>query len=174
MHGSLIGDNLELSSHSRTLDVDTGDIKVSSEPAVIQAVALGSCVALAMYGRDKKIGGLAHIMLPGESPKPNNNTKFAANAVGTLLDSILELGIKIDDIEICVVGGANVLQEGDIPDKVIESVMDCLRKEDLTIRGMRVGGIERRSVFLDTMSGDVHYTEGDSVTRTLLTKIERI
>jgi chemotaxis receptor (MCP) glutamine deamidase CheD len=77
-------------------------------------------------------------------------------------------------MEISVVGGANVLQEGDIPDKVIASVLDCLRKEHLTVRGMRVGGIKRRSVFLDTMSGDVHYTEGDSVTKTLLTKIERI
>lgn len=165
---------MELSSRRKTVDVDTGEIRVSSEPAILQSIALGSCVAVAVYERNRKIGGLAHIMLPGKSPTSNGNTKYAEDAIEALIDSTKKLGAEITDLEISIVGGANVLQEGDIPDKVRESVLGYLKKLQLRLNCMRVGGIERRSVFLDTTSGEVYYTEGENSTKILLTKIERL
>ncbi len=156
------------------IDVDTGEIKVSSEPVILQSIALGSCIALAIYERDRKIGGLAHIMLPGKSPSSQNNTKYTEDAIGALLDAAKEQGAKIGNLEISIVGGANILQKGDIPDKVIKSVLDYLKKLNLEVNCMRIRGVERRSVFLDTATGDVHFTEGDNQKKILLTKIERI
>ncbi|MCD6250651.1 MAG: chemotaxis protein CheD [candidate division Zixibacteria bacterium] len=160
--------------NANIIDVDTGEIKVSSDPVTLQAIALGSCVALTVYVRNLKIGGLAHIMLPGKSHLSNNNTKYANDAIKALLDSVRILGADISNLEISMIGGANVLQDGDVPDKVIESVLGYLKKSHLKLNGMRVGGIERRSAYLDTTSGEVFYTEGDNTTKTLLTKIERI
>jgi len=160
--------------NTKTVDVDTGEIRVSSEPVILQAIALGSCVALAAYERNLKIGGLAHIMLPGKSRSSKNNTRYAEDAIQTLFESVKKLGADISNLEISIVGGANILQEGDVPDKVIESVLDYLKKLHLELNCMRVGGIERRSAFLNTTSGEVFYTEGDNTTRILLTKIEKI
>ncbi len=161
-------------SNEKVIDVDTGELKVSSEPVILQSIALGSCVALTTYEPNKKIGGLAHIMLPGKSPSSKNNTKYAEDSIEALLEWMNKLGATKEKLEISIVGGANVLQEGDIPDKVIESVLSYLEKIDIKVKCMRVGGILRRSMFINTATGDVHYTEGDNPTKILLSKIERI
>lgn len=155
------------------IDVDTGEVRVSSEAAVLQSIALGSCVALAVYDRERKIGGLAHIMLPGKAPLSQKATKYAENAIESLIDSVKKLGASIEDLDISLVGGANVLREGDIPDRVLESVLGCLKELRLKLSCLRVGGFERRSVFLETASGNVFYTEGNNTSRILLKEIEK-
>lgn len=164
-------DNLEHFTENNVIDVDTGDIRVSSEPVIIRAVALGSCIAVIIYDRSKKIGGIAHIMLPGRSFKGDGDskTKYAEDALDVLFDAVKKLSVKISDLEINIVGGANVLQEGNIPDKVIKSVFDYLKKLNIEWNSKRVGGTERRSVFLDTISGKVFFSEGDSTVRELQT-----
>ncbi|RKX21833.1 MAG: hypothetical protein DRP51_03500 [Candidatus Zixiibacteriota bacterium] len=161
-------------SINKTVDVDTGELRVSSERAVLRSIALGSCVAFVVYEPDGKIGGLAHIMLPGKSPSNNNNTKYAEDAIDALLNSVEKLGAKIENLEISIVGGANILQEGDLPDLITKSIIDCLEKLDLEVSGMRVGGVERRSVFLNTATGNVYYVEGDNPNKILLTKITKV
>lgn len=173
MQKFFIKDKTDFSSGFEVIDVNTGDIQVSSEPVILQSIALGSCIALVVFDRNKKIGGLAHIMLPGKSPSGKNN-KYTADAIETLIDSVKKLGAIITDLEISVVGGANVLRDGDIPDKIIISVLDHLKKSELEINGMRVGGFERRSIFLNMESGKVFFTEGNNKTKTELTKIEKI
>lgn len=153
------------SSENTTIDVDTGEIGVSAGPAILQSVALGSCVAVAVYERERHIAGLAHIMLPGSSPGTGTNTKYAEDAIRTLLDRLKELGAETRNLEISIVGGANVLQEGDIPDKVIASVLNHLMELNLEVKRIRVGGIRRRSLFMDVESGQVFYTEGDDTSR---------
>ena len=169
LKNSVNEDELELFREHSVVDVDTGEIKVSSEPVIIRAVALGSCVAVIIYDRNKKIGGIAHIMLPGRSLKGDgeSKTKYAEDALDILFNNIKKLSVKTSDLEISIVGGANVLQEGDIPDKVIKSVLDYLKKLNIEWNSKRVGGTERRSVFLDTTSGKVLFTEGDSALREL-------
>jgi len=113
-------------------------------------------------------------MLPGKSPSNNNNTKYAEDAIDALLNSVEKLGAKIENLEISIVGGANILQEGDLPDLITKSIIDCLEKLDLEVSGMRVGGVERRSVFLNTATGNVYYVEGDNPNKILLTKITKV
>lgn len=165
---------MEFSSIDKTIDVDTGEIRVSSEPVLLQSIALGSCIAMVVYERQLKIGGVAHIMLPGKCPSYKEKTKYTEDAIESLLDRVNRLGAKSGNLEISLVGGANVLQEGDIPDKVINSVLGYLKKIDLKVKYMRIGGIDRRSVFLDTSTGKVFYTESDNSRKILLTKIERM
>ena len=153
----------------KTIDVDTGEVKVSSEPVILRSVALGSCVAVVVYDRTQKIGGLAHIMLPGRSLETTSETltKYTEDAIDAVLEAVIKLGADRDNLVISIVGGANVLQEGDIPDKVTKSVKDYLRKLVLDWDKERVGGIERRSVFLDIDSGRVFFTEGEGSAREL-------
>ena len=129
---------------------------------------MGSCVAVVAYDRTTKIGGLAHIMLPGNSPKGNNN-KYAENAITNLIDELKNLGAPRKNIEICLVGGADVLRKenDNIADHLIISVYEILEKEKLNVTKSSLGGYERRSATLNLSTGVVNFTAGDSVEKEL-------
>ena len=158
-----------LSSNAEIINVDTGEVKVTSRPAILRALALGSCVAMIAYDGNRKIGGLAHIMLPGRSLKEDvqGKMKYAEDAIDTLISRMKEEDIETRDLDVSLIGGANVLAEGDIPDKVIRSILDYLERLDIKVKAKRIGGAERRSASLDIRSGKILYTEGDSVVREL-------
>lgn len=157
-------------SDDASIDVDTGELRVSSEPVILRAVAIGSCVAVIVHDRIQKTGGLAHIMLPGRSiaTESESRTKYTEDAIDVLFEAFRKLGSENCDLEISIVGGANVLREGNIPKKVTKSVKDYLKKLNLGWQKERIGGTERRSVFLDTATGTVFYSEGDQPAQELL------
>jgi len=151
------------------IDVNTGEVKVSLRPVILRALALGSCVAVMVYDKTNKIGGIAHVMLPGKSLKKvqGEKVKYAIDALDVLFDTVKKLGVDMKNLEVNIIGGANVLGEGDIPDKVIESVLVYLRKLNIEPKKKKIGGIQRRSIFFEIDSGKISYTEGDSDVREL-------
>ena len=151
------------------VDVDTGEVKVTALPIVLRAIALGSCVAVTAIDQAARIAGLAHVMLPGRSPNVSghDHTRYAEDAIETLIDGLVSLGGNPGQLDVCLIGGANVLGEGDIPDKVLASVIDCLSRRGIVWRASHVGGTRRRSAFVNNLTGRVLYTQGDSDFRLL-------
>lgn len=154
----------ESESSSQYIDVDTGKVKVSSKPVVLRAMAIGSCVVVIAFDRGKKIGGLAHIMLPGRSAKreSKDKTKYIEDAIDKLLEKLKNLGAKIEDLEISLVGGADLLGEGNISELIVDSALNYLEKLRIVVQRKSLGGTQRRSVSLDISSGKILYTDGDS------------
>ena len=151
------------------IDVFTGRVSVSIKPVILRAMAIGSCIAVVAYDRHKKIGGLAHIMLPGRSPSEDSEdrTKYAEDAIDILLDTTKKLGAGKEDLEINLVGGADVIGEGSISGEVVGSVLDYLKKLGIEPKNKKTDGAKRRSVSLDIESGKIFYSEGDSMTKEL-------
>jgi len=148
------------------IDVLTGMVAIGNEKTILNVSAIGSCVVVSAYSRDKKIGGLAHIMLPGEALNNNSfeKSKYANNALEEMFNKMSSLGVDIKDIEICLIGGANVLMDSDdiIGKGNINSINEFLRKRQLKVQAQAIGGTERRSVSFDVGKGIIAYTEGDS------------
>lgn len=146
--------------------VSTGCLAVGSQRGLIRTSPLGSCVAVIAYDVATKIGGIAHIMLPGKSLKTNKNedNKYAENAITNLLNELEMLGAPKYNLKICIVGGANVLKkENDFVGlDVVKSISNYLKKKNLIIEKSSLGGFERRSAKLILESGIVNYTIGDS------------
>ena len=144
--------------------VSTGCIATGSKEGVLTSSPLGSCVAVVAYDVNTKIGGLAHVMLPGKSPKGNNN-RYAENAITNLIGELKNLGVPEKNIEICLVGGANVLRKenDNIADQLIISVYEILEKKKLNVIASSLGGYERRTAKLNLCSGIVNFTVGDSL-----------
>jgi chemotaxis protein CheD len=157
------------------VDVDTGAVKVTALPVVLRSIALGSCVAVVMHDPVVRVSGLAHVMLPGRAFRNDgyDSTRYAQDAIETLVDGVVSLGGLLSRLEVCLVGGANILGEGDIPDRVVESVRECLLQSGISVRGCRVGGCMRRSVFVNNTTGTVLYSEGDSPVQLLDGSFER-
>lgn len=149
----------------KIIDVSTGSVKVGRAGVMLRSSAIGSCIVIAAYDLGKKIGALAHIMLPGRSLKGSKvkRTKYAADAIDEMIHRLSRLGSSRNDIEVCMVGGANVLRKGNdtISKENIDSALEFLGEKQLKVRGQAIGGTSRRSVRLDVESGKIFYTEGE-------------
>lgn len=144
--------------------VSTGEVKVAAGEAILRAVAIGSCIVVAALDSKKRIGAMAHVMLPGKAPRQFlEKTKYAFDAIEKMLDQMLEAGSNPNDIEVCLVGAGNVLEkENDtICDANIESVTGILKEKNIPVKASVLGGTERKGVILDTETGIISYTEGD-------------
>jgi chemotaxis protein CheD len=148
--------------------ITTGCFATGSKEGLFTSSPLGSCVAIVAYDINRQIGGLAHAMLPGKSVKGNDN-KYAENIITNLIDKLTDLGAMKTNIEICLVGGANVLKRKNdiIGNNLIISIFEILKTKKLPVKAKSLGGFERRSVSLDLCSGLVNYTIGESNNKTL-------
>ena len=143
----------------------TGCLATGSGTGVIRSTPLGSCVAVVAYDKTLTTGGIAHIMLPGKSPTEDKveENKYAQNAIENLLGELKRLGSKSANVEICLLGGANVLRkENDtIADNLIFSIIEIVERKKLPIKRTSLGGYERRTAKLTLHSGMVTFTLGD-------------
>ncbi len=80
--------------------VGMGRIVVERDPAVLSCIGLGSCIGVSLYDKEKKIGGLAHIMLPdseGTQPPEITTAIIACQNVSLSIDVrglFEQMGIK--------------------------------------------------------------------------------
>lgn len=148
------------------IEVDTGEVRTGRERTILKSKAIGSCVVIAAYASKKKVGAVAHVMLPGRSPKectPADRTRYAEDAIDMMINEMIGLGVNRDDIEVCLVGGGNVLKRNDdtIWKDNIESVLELLNGKRIKITAEALGGTERKSVSLDVESGSIFYAEAE-------------
>lgn len=144
--------------------VSMSEYKVMQNPSVLSSVGLGSCIALVLYDVRKKIGGLAHIMLPSlqmakDKSKP---TKFADSCVHLLLGKMEAMGASRLYIRAKIFGGANMFPSVpmksflmNVGERNAEVVRTELKKKKIRIVAEEVGGHFGRTVFFDLKDGSV-------------------
>ncbi|NPD48402.1 hypothetical protein, partial [Lentimicrobium sp. S6] len=98
-----------------------------------------------------------------------DENKYAENAITNLLSELSKLGSSKQNIEICLVGGANVLRkENDtVANNLILNIFEITEQKKLTVKETSLGGYERRSATLNLSSGLVSFTVGDSTEKKL-------
>lgn len=155
---------------NNVIDVATGEVKVGCAEAVLASNGIGSCVAVVALDLERRIGGIAHVMLPGKAPvKEARKTKYASDALEMLLAKMCEAEAAPGHLKFFLVGGGNVLKiKGDtVCGSNIRSVSGLLRELGLKILKKSVGGNQRRTVRLDVSGGAVYYTKGSGPEKTL-------
>ena len=95
---------------TEALYVNLAEIRVASSPSELICLGLGSCIAVALYDPQIKMGGLAHVLLPDSSIASNQNKpgKFANTAVNELLKIMRAKGAKLENIQAKIFGGAEM------------------------------------------------------------------
>lgn len=91
--------------------VKVADYAVRAGAHVIATIGLGSCVAIALYDREAKVGGLAHILLPSMamSRETSNPAKFPESIVPVMLAEMRKLGsVMSARVSAKIVGGASM------------------------------------------------------------------
>lgn len=134
---------------------------VAVEQGVLSSVGLGSCVAVMLYDRQRRIGALAHVLLPHESLSRDRTrpAKFASTATAFLLDEMRRHGASGTPVA-RIAGGASMfgalLASGiNMGERNIEAVRQSLAAAGIPLVGEDVGGDYGRSVYFDVSVGEV-------------------
>ncbi|MBT3209567.1 MAG: chemotaxis protein CheD [Bacteroidetes bacterium] len=142
----------------------TGEVKIGTIDEILKSSAIGSCVIIAAYDPKCQIAGMAHVMLAGKSPDNTKlpKTRYAVDAIDTLIELLHEHGSNTENLEICLVGGANVLRRKNdkIAQNNINNIIDILEKRKLKITAKSVGGYERRTATLIVEKAELYYSIG--------------
>ena len=140
------------------VNIGVAQLKIGNSPQILRTI-LGSCVGICIFDRNKKIGGLAHILLP-EANDNANPEKYANTAVPILVEMLLKQGCKREFMSAKIAGGAamfkftqgNVL--GQIGDRNVDAVKAALADKKIPIVNEDIGGNTGRVI--DFFMADGH------------------
>lgn len=142
--------------------VKIADYKIAGCPTILTTHGLGSCVAIALYDPETRIGGMGHIMLPsGAGPKAvGNPKKFADLCISEMFRDLISGGCRTDKLVAKIAGGASMFdlpcsENFSIGDRNRESVITELLKKDIPLIGEDTGGKYGRSVEFNTETGQM-------------------
>ncbi len=129
--------------------IGIGEWSVGS--SVMTSIGLGSCVGLILHDEEKKIGGLAHVMLPKSSGKPGEREgKYADTAVVTLLQDLAAKGSKSSSLKAKLAGGASMFQNFsgnlNIGERNVEALRELLKSKSIPILREDIGGTVGRTI----------------------------
>ena len=145
--------------------VYTGEIAIASSGTILISSPLGSCIAVCAYDPVFRVGGMAHVMLPGQAPESvtREKTRYAENALESLFKEMREKGAAQANLQTCLVGGANVLRRENDTIHVdnLASIISCLQQRNIPICRCSTGGFERMSARLDHLKGRVYNSIGN-------------
>ncbi|HJU90081.1 MAG TPA: chemotaxis protein CheD [Gemmatimonadaceae bacterium] len=148
-------------SPASEIRVRVADFAVATDPAVLSTVGVGSCVAIALFDLDRRVGGLAHVLLPSETMARDrtNRAKFPATAIPLLLERMRTLGARPAHVVAKIAGGAsmftNLLNKGgpQIGERNVAATRHSLEKAGIPIQAQDVGGDYGRSIYFHLSDG---------------------
>jgi len=138
--------------------VGMGEVTVTY-PENDLVTTIGSCIAVCIYDFQKRIGGMAHIVLPKKRSFINQDRpcKFADIAVPTLINKMKIKGCERRNLKAKIAGGANMFPNLDqkilsIGQDNINAVKQILRKESIPLVAEDIGGIQGRRIEFEVSS----------------------
>lgn len=92
------------------IKIGMADLNACKFPGALTTLGLGSCVGIALYDPISKVGGMAHIMLPDSTKirKNENQAKFADTGIDALIELMISLGAKKNNLVAKIAGGAQM------------------------------------------------------------------
>lgn len=124
-------------------------------PFMVDTV-LGSCVAVCLYDKQLKTGGINHFMLPLWNGNGLASPKFGNIATEKLIEKMQRNGSTLKNIVAKVFGGANQMNSSmNIGARNIEIAKEVLAHYGITIIAENVGGNVGRKLKYNTGTGQV-------------------
>jgi chemotaxis protein CheD len=159
-----------------------GEYYVTRNAEVVCTV-LGSCVSACIRESRLNIGGMNHFMLPldgsnGESAwggALSAATRYGNVAMERLINDILKLGGRRENLEIKLVGGGRVLSEmsNDIGARNIDFVRQYVHDEGFKVVSEDLGDVHARRVVYFPQSGRMRVRKLNAVPDETLVARER-
>lgn len=134
-----------------------GQIVFPDRPATITTI-LGSCVAVCLWNRRTRHGGMNHFLLPDVVDNGQSSPRFGNVAVRMLVDAGLAGGGSVYDLEARLFGGACVVDafraaSTHLGEKNVRAAREFLGRYGVPIVEEQTGGISGRKVIYESDTG---------------------
>lgn len=157
--------------------VGIGGVVVHHNPVTLTCLGLGSCVGVAMYDAENKIGGLAHVMLPDsteyagqleENRSIDKLLKYADQAIPYMIKEMNKIGAQKKNMRAKIIGGAQMFPQLDnvksIGRRNSEQIKKILIENGIPIDAEDLGGncgrsmrlnVETQKIKVKTIKGEI-------------------
>lgn len=136
--------------------LEPGYIYFTRRPASVRAV-VGSCVAVCLWDRALKYGGMNHFLMPKTRQADDATPKYGNVACAALIQMMEEAGCDRSNLVAQVLGGAS--PEGaprpTLGDENVAMAREVLGRKGVTVVSEDVGGSMGRKLVFDTGTGQL-------------------
>src|SRR5208337_1084845 len=94
-----------------TVTVKMAEMNVVTDGRSLKTI-LGSCVGVIVRDPDRRVSGLAHIMLPSRRHDDEATGKYADSAIPELLARLARSGCRMSSLQGLLIGGAQMFPMG--------------------------------------------------------------
>lgn len=162
LHQDALAPNLYYDRYFETdaVKILPGEYYATTRPMMIVTV-LGSCVSACIRDRITGTGGMNHFMLPtaSENNGPiNASARYGTFAMEVLINQLLKLGARRQNLEAKVFGGGNVMQGfkiANVGERNSQFVREFLNDEHIPIVAEDLLDIYPRKVYFWPSTGKV-------------------
>lgn len=155
--------NIQETAIKKIIEVNMSEMKVAKAPDILVTRGLGSCLGITLYDPIKKIGAMAHPMLPDiEKAKIKSNPcKFVNAVIDKMIEDLKKEGCLKTNLVAKLFGGAHmfsfIAQDSilNIGERNIEMAKAVLQRHNIKIAGEDLRGTFGRTIELDLENGKV-------------------
>jgi len=158
-----------IAAEPTVIKVKMAGIDFGKSPTALETL-LGSCVGIAVWDRQTKQGGLAHVVLSDSNGATNLPGKFADTAVAELKSRLLAMGVNPRKLTAKIAGGATMFGERtdrDIGEKNYQAVLEHLKKHHIPMVAEHIGGNKGRMIRFSLEDGSVQVSIAREVVKVL-------
>jgi chemotaxis protein CheD len=123
------------------------------------STVLGSCVAVCLWDKRLKFGGMNHYLLPGQEDSKAGDPNRGLSATRMLIRSMINRKANPETMEAKVFGGCNSLYPSGnrfvVGERNIQVALEVLREANIPVVSQNTGGAYGRKILFDTATGHV-------------------
>jgi len=146
--------------------VGIGDVKVEQGDVMLLAYGVGSCVVIVLYNSEKRVGGLAHVLLPAGS---DHSWKYPKGAINEMIIRLGHFGLQASDVVAKIAGGAMMFenfQKQAIGKRNVAETKEELKRLKIPVVAEDIFGNWGRTVSFNILTGEVtikSYKHGEKI-----------
>ncbi len=145
--------NTDFQENGNSYFLHPGYVFVSQEPYFIHTV-LGSCVAIAVWDKVNKCGGMNHFVLPTVENKPNG--RYGNVSIPYLFHLMKKIKSQRANLEIHLLGGSsNETMKSAVGALNVEYATNWLEDKQYLVASKDTGGKLGRKVVFNTENGEL-------------------
>lgn len=135
----------------RRITIAQGDTVASGALDIVYTTVLGSCIAVCLFDKCARIGGINHFLLADAAPTAREQAAFlnryGIHSMELLINAMVRNGASRHNFKARVYGGATMREGlGPIGERNIEFARTFLANEGIPVLGEDVGGTSARRV----------------------------
>ncbi len=151
----------------KSVRIKISEYYLAKNGETIKSYGLGSCVGVAVWDPKKKIGALAHILLPASknSAAAANSAKYAPGAVAVMMEELVEAGCEPRRLLAKMAGGANIFPRrfnscagepgANLGRRNVLAARKALARKKIPLAAEEVGGETGRIIEFNPATGEL-------------------